>query len=122
MDITTKIETGSLDCIIGVDKNNTSDSDCEYYGSLAEVNEKFNEVNGKKEMVNHPDHYKGAKFECIEVMIENFGVEATMNFCLLNAFKYTWRNGKKDECVQEAKKAIWYLEKYVELAESTKNN
>lgn len=75
----------------------------------------------KKEMVNHPDHYKGAKYECIDVMIENFGVEATMNFCLLNAFKYTWRNGKKDECIQEAKKTIWYLEKYIELAESIKN-
>ena len=76
----------------------------------------------EKEMVNHPDHYKNANYECIDVMVDNFGAEATMNFCLLNAFKYTWRIGKKDDNVQEAEKAIWYLEKYVELIESTKEN
>ena len=103
-------------------KTNVIEESVEVYHSVAEVSEKINSAYKAKEMVNHPDHYKGAKFECIDVMVENFGVEATMNFCLLNAFKYTWRNGKKDECVQEAKKAIWYLEKYVELAESTKNN
>lgn len=75
-----------------------------------------------KEMVNHPDHYKGDKYECIDVMVEVFGVEMTKAFCLLNAFKYTWRNGKKDNSIQEAKKASWYLNKYVELSESTTNN
>ena len=32
--------------------------------------------------VNHPAHYETGKFECIDVMIETQGVEATMNFCV----------------------------------------
>lgn len=39
------------------------------------------------EKVNHPGHYlKQGRKECIEEMIEYFGIEAVKNFCLLNAF------------------------------------
>ena len=31
--------------------------------------------------VNHPAHYETGKFECIDVMVETQGVEATQNFC-----------------------------------------
>ena len=37
--------------------------------------------------VDHPAHYRQGKYECIEVMVETFGIEATKNFCLLNVFK-----------------------------------
>ena len=40
------------------------------------------------ESVSHPAHYNQGKYECIDVMLETFGKEATKNFCLLNAFKY----------------------------------
>lgn len=43
-----------------------------------------------------------------------YGIEATMNFCLLCAFKYTWRTNDKDG-IQDIDKAIWYLQKYKEL-------
>lgn len=66
------------------------------------------------EAVNHPAHYNQGKYECIDVMLETFGVEATQNFCLLNAFKYIWRTGEKNG-VEDIKKAKWYLEKYIEL-------
>lgn len=55
--------------------------------------------------VNHPAHYETGKFECIEVMLETQGVEATKDFCVCNALKYI-------------KKADWYLKKYLELAKS----
>ena len=32
--------------------------------------------------VNHPSHYETGQFECIDVMVETQGVEATMNFCV----------------------------------------
>lgn len=32
--------------------------------------------------VNHPAHYETGKFECIEVMLETQGVEATKDFCV----------------------------------------
>lgn len=64
--------------------------------------------------VNHPKHYETGKFECIDVMVETQGVEAVMNFCLCNAFKYIYRTRRKNG-LEDVKKAIWYLTKYVEL-------
>ena len=69
-----------------------------------------------KEQVNHPDHYNQGQYECIAVMESIYGIEATMNFCLLCAFKYTWRTNDKDG-IQDINKAIWYLKKYKELQE-----
>lgn len=63
--------------------------------------------------VEHPNHYTG-KYECIDVMIETQGIEATKNFCICNAFKYLWRHGKKNG-VEDVKKAAWYLNKFIEL-------
>lgn len=65
--------------------------------------------------VNHPSHYTG-KYECIDVMQDVFGDEATDNFCLCNAFKYIWRARKKNG-LEDVKKAVWYLNKYIEEAE-----
>ena len=70
----------------------------------------------RKEQVNHPNHYNQGQFECIAVMESIYGIEATMNFCLLCAFKYTWRTNDKDG-IQDIDKAIWYLKKYKELQE-----
>lgn len=66
------------------------------------------------ESVDHPAHYNQGKFECIDVMVETFGKDATQDFCLLNAFKYVWRTGEKNG-VEDVKKARWYLDKYLEL-------
>lgn len=70
------------------------------------------------EAVDHPSHYNQGKFECIEVMLETFGKEATENFCLLNAFKYIWRAGEKNG-IEDIKKASWYLDKFLELEGET---
>lgn len=64
--------------------------------------------------VNHPSHYNQGKYECIDVMEDVFGKVAVSNFCLLNAFKYVWRSGKKNGA-EDIRKAIFYLEKYLEL-------
>lgn len=66
--------------------------------------------------VNHPAHYEAGKFECIDVMKETQGIEATMNFCVCNALKYIYRHRNKNG-VEDIKKADWYLKKYIELQE-----
>ena len=71
-------------------------------------------VNLPKDEINHPNRYAGGKFECIDIMLDVFGKEAVKHFCLLNAFKYIWRQEKKGG-VQDTKKAVWYLNKYIEL-------
>lgn len=70
--------------------------------------------NSTSDAVNHPSHYNQGKFECIDVMVETFGEEAAKNFCILNAFKYIWRTGEKNGA-EDVKKAIWYLDKFLEL-------
>lgn len=71
----------------------------------------------ESDSVNHPSHYNQGKYECIDVMVETFGKEATKNFCLLNAFKYIWRTGEKNGA-EDVKKAIWYLEKHLDLGDA----
>lgn len=68
----------------------------------------------QQEEINHPSRYAGGKYECIDVMQDVFGAEAVKHFCMLNAFKYLWRAEKKNG-VEDIKKAVWYLNKYIEL-------
>ncbi len=70
----------------------------------------------KRDNVNHPSHYETGKFECIDVMVETQGVEAVKDFCICNAFKYLYRHKNKNG-LEDVKKAIWYLNKLVELEE-----
>jgi hypothetical protein len=49
-------------------------------------------------------------------MIETQGIEAVKHFCMCNAFKYIYRHGNKNG-IEDVKKAIWYLNKYIELTE-----
>lgn len=71
-------------------------------------------VADSRDNVNHPEHYETGKFECIDVMIETQGAEAVKNFCICNAFKYLYRHGRKNGR-EDIEKAIWYLNKYLEL-------
>lgn len=79
------------------------------------IEEKENEMNNKEfDNVNRPSHYCTGKYECIDVMIEVFGVEAVKNFCLCNSFKYNYRSGRKNG-KEDLEKARWYINKYLEL-------
>lgn len=67
------------------------------------------------DMVNHPKHYniEGRK-ECIEEMIDVFGVEKVRVFCELNVYKYMYRHELKNGD-EDLKKAEWYKKKCAEL-------
>lgn len=69
----------------------------------------------KKEMVNHPSHYCQGDMEYIDGLIGAFGRKEVATFCKINAMKYIWRLGHKDEESQEIGKIKWYLDKYLEL-------
>ena len=72
-------------------------------------------VGRKREGVNHPAHYnKEGRKECIEEMIEKFGIVAVRNFCLLNAYKYNYRHDMKGG-VEDIAKAEWYMLEYHKL-------
>tara|TARA_R110000868_G_C10440231_1_gene725242 strand:+ start:66 stop:290 length:225 start_codon:yes stop_codon:yes gene_type:complete len=68
-----------------------------------------------KELVNHPSHYGGESnpYEAIKV------IEAwELDFHLGNAVKYIARCGKKDDSLQELKKAAWYLNRKIKQLEN----
>lgn len=64
-----------------------------------------------------PSYYNDSEISCIDAMVSAFGREATAHFCKVNAFKYLWRLGYKDDEAQEIGKIKWYLDKYLELKE-----
>ena len=68
----------------------------------------------KQDAIN-PSHYNGT--QTIDRMIAVFGVDAVINFCEINAFKYRMRAGKKENnpIEQDIKKALWYEGKAEEL-------
>lgn len=57
----------------------------------------------RNDVVNHPKHYTDSEhgIECIELTRE-------LSFNYGNCLKYVWRQGKKDEALQEVEKALWY--------------
>lgn len=64
--------------------------------------------------IDHPAHYGGdGIYEAIKV------IEAwELGFHLGNTVKYISRAGKKDDAVQDLKKARWYLDRKIMLMEA----
>ena len=60
--------------------------------------------------VNHPRHYNNhpSGVECIDI-VEHMG------FNLGNAVKYLWRADLKDAALEDMEKAIWYVQREIEL-------
>ncbi len=64
--------------------------------------------------VNHPSHYTYGSIEVIDV-IEGLNLP----YHLGNAVKYIARAGHKDPAkkTEDLRKAVWYLNRYIELME-----
>lgn len=82
--------------------------------SNADLEQKHEALNIKKDNIN-PDHYKNqTSLECIEAMELVFGRDAVIDFCRCNAWKYIWRwknkNGEED-----LEKAGWYLKRAFDM-------
>lgn len=73
----------------------------------------------ENDMVNNPVHYqsmvKDLNIDAISCMRAAFGDESVIDFCICNALKYIYRNPNKNG-KQDIQKAIWYLNKYLELS------
>lgn len=79
------------------------------------LSKSLRDMEKNKEMVNHPSHYCQGDMECIDGIVGAFGKDKAAVFCKINAFKYLWRLGHKDDEAQEIGKLKWYLDKYLEL-------
>ena len=64
----------------------------------------------KVDPVEHPTHYNQGKYEAIDV-IEDWD----LHFHCGNAIKYIARHKHKTHPVEDIEKAIWYLERYLDI-------
>lgn len=66
--------------------------------------------------VNHPSHYTAGKIETIDYLVDVLGVEGAIHYCHGNVIKYTGsRLHNKKNPIQDAQKAVWYMNKMIEL-------
>ena len=76
----------------------------------------------EEDMINRPPHYADGQIETIDYIVDVLGEYDAIHYCHGNVIKYTgsrlWSKGKP---IEDAKKAIWYLNKMVELMEKTKD-
>ena len=63
------------------------------------------------QVVNSPKHYLTGDVECIDAMVSVFGEEQVRIYAKINAFKYLWRAGKKDDENTDLAKSRWYLQR-----------
>ena len=73
----------------------------------------------KKDYIN-TDHYKIGGIETIDYMKAKSTPEEFKGHLRLTALKYLSRFGKKDDELQELKKAKWYLDRLIEELENEK--
>lgn len=69
--------------------------------------------------IKSPSHYKSNEFECIDEMIIVFGIDWTMIFCALNAWKYRYRAGNKSGEAKE--KDLRKADEYLKFAYQLQN-
>lgn len=74
-------------------------------------------MNAENNMISHPAHYCYSKYEPKDV-IRAWG----LNFNLGNSVKYIARAGRKDDVLQDLKKARQYLDFEIEYLENDKND
>ena len=73
-----------------------------------------NKINS--DMVNHPSHYNlPNRKECIDEMIDIYGLKDVAKWCEITAYKYKYRAGHKGSVIEDMSKAAWYIDKAHEL-------
>ena len=73
-----------------------------------------NKINS--DVVNHPSHYNlPNRKECIDEMIDIYGLKDVAKWCEITAYKYKYRAGHKGSAVEDMSKAAWYITKACEL-------
>lgn len=67
--------------------------------------------------VSHPPHYTAGNIECWDALRAMLGDEGFIAFCRGTVVKYLWRAGKKENEVEDYRKAKAYLEKLLSVKE-----
>ena len=76
----------------------------------------MNNKETKSDMVNHPKHYTQGKLEVVEIIEDQ-----KLCYHLGNVVKYVLRSPYKGRQLEDLRKAVWYLNRKIELIEKQKN-
>jgi len=102
-------------------KNKAFDSDNMPSIDYASPNDWDNARKAINLAVDNPPHYNKGAIETIDYIVDVLGDYDAIHYCHGNVLKYTgsrlWEKGKP---IEDSRKAIWYLNKMVELMEKTK--
>lgn len=71
----------------------------------------------ESDMVNEPPHYKQHVMQCIDEMVEVFGVDAVISYCMCNVWKYRYRAPFKNNADEDNMKSDWYMHALRDLKE-----
>jgi hypothetical protein len=78
-------------------------------------------VTEEYDVINHPSHYTSGEIETIDYIVDVLGKFDAIHYCHGTVHKYLGsRLWTKGDALQNAKKALWFLEKQIELMEETK--
>lgn len=78
-----------------------------------EIPENYGYTDLVPDKVNHPEHYCKGKIEVIDIILD-----WKLDYLLGNVCKYLFRSPYKGEEIEDLKKAIWYLNKKIEILEA----
>ena len=74
----------------------------------------------KLDMVNHPQHYKTGKIECIDCISAIVNMyDGEQAYDVGQVIKYLYRAPTKQNFMQDLKKAQWYLNRLIDTASKT---
>lgn len=76
----------------------------------------------KIDMVNHPQHYKTGKIECIDCISAVVNMyDGEQAYDAGQVIKYLYRAPTKQNFMQDLKKAQWYLNRLIKIASKINN-
>ena len=107
-----QVELQSQDHLALIDRNRQLEIENAKLKSMlarAQVDFLKQEHTSESDMVNEPQHYKQHAMECIDEMVEVFGVHAVISYCLCNVWKYRYRAPYKGKFDEDNAKADWYM-------------
>ena len=74
----------------------------------------------KIDMVNHPQHYKTGKIECIDCISAVVNMyDGEQAYDVGQVIKYLYRAPTRMNFMQDLKKAQWYLNRLIKIASKT---
>lgn len=115
-----QIELQSQDHLAFIERNRqleTENSKLKVMLAKAQVDFVKQEGASESDMVNEPPHYRQHAMECIDEMVEVFGVEAVKSYCMCNVWKYRYRAPYKGKLEEDNAKADWYMHAICDLRE-----